>query len=257
MRRVVHISTIDVYGTPEGDVDETHPLRRTGKAYGDSKIEAEEVCQDLASRGLPLTILRPTLVHGPFSTSWTIGFAQRLQARPWLVAEADATGTCNLVYVDDLVGAIIAAFEAATSPGEAFNINGPDRPTWSQYFHALNDAMGLPPLVPGAPARTRLSALAVQPFRKSAKFLLRHFQPQIMLAYHRSDFVKVLMKRAERVIRTTPSPDEFGVYRRRISYATGKAERMLGYRPRFPMADALPLAVAWLREHGFVTTASF
>jgi len=257
VRRAVHISTVDVYGGPEGDVDETYPLTPSGQVYGDSKIEAEEVCQELASRGLPLAILRPTLVHGPFSTSWTIAFAQRLQARPWLVPEADAVGTCNLVYVDDLAGAVIAALDADTPPGEAFNINGPERPTWNQYFHALNDAMGLPQLVLGAPTRARLSAMAVQPLRKSAKFLLRHFEPQIMAAYQRSDVLRALMKRAERVIRTTPSPGDFAAYRRRTSYATGKAERMLGYCPRFSMADALPLAAAWLHDHGFVATASF
>ncbi|HEX9844171.1 MAG TPA: NAD-dependent epimerase/dehydratase family protein [bacterium] len=256
VRRAVHISTINVYGMPEGEIDETHPLTPTGRAYGDSKIAAERVCADLATRGLSLIILRPTLVHGPFSASWTVPYAQRLQARPWLVAEADAGGTCNLVYVDDLVGAVMAALNARTGSGEAFNINGPERPTWNQYFHALNDALGLPPLVPEAVGRARASARAIQPVRKAAKFVLKHFQPQVMALYHRSDLARSVMKRAEGVIRQTPAPDEFVVYSRRASYSTAKAERLLGYRPRFPLADALPMAAAWLRHHGYVTAPS-
>jgi nucleoside-diphosphate-sugar epimerase len=256
VQRVVHLSTIDVYGTPEGTVDESLPTVRTGRPYGDMKIEAEEVCRDLAGRGLPVTMLRPSLVHGPFSATWTVVFAQRLQSRPWLIAEADARGTCNLVYVDDLVGAIIAALDAPVASGEAFNINGPERPSWNEYFHALNDAMGLPALAIQPQARTRLSALAIQPMRKTAKMVLKRFQPQITALYQRSDLARVAMKKAEHLIRTTPAPAEFVVYSRQTSFATDKAERMLGYRPLFPLARALPLTAAWLKHSGFVTAAA-
>ncbi|MBI4502651.1 MAG: NAD-dependent epimerase/dehydratase family protein [Gemmatimonadetes bacterium] len=256
VQRVVHISTADVYGMPEGAVDESHPLTYTGRPYGDSKIDAENVCQEFARRGLPITILRPTLVHGPFSVTWTVEFAQRLQARPWLIAEDDAQGMCNLLYVDDLVGAVLRALEAPTLPGEAFNVNGPERPTWNQYFHALNDAMGLPPLVAQPAARARLTALAVQPVRRSAKIMLKHFQPQIMAAYQRYDWAKVVMKRAEGIIRKTPSPSEFPMYRRRASYSTQKAEQVLGWRPQVAMSNGVRLAADWLRHQGLVTGAS-
>jgi nucleoside-diphosphate-sugar epimerase len=254
VKRVVHISTVDVYGTPEGNVDEQYPLTLTGRPYGDSKIEAERVCQELAARGLPITILRPSLVHGPFSATWTIAYAQRLQTRPWSVAEADAAGTCNVVYVDDLVGAVIAALDADTAPGEAFNINGAERPTWNEYFHALNDAMGLPRIEQKSSTRARFSALAVQPVRKSAKLVLNHFKPQIMALAQRSDAARALMKRVEHLVRTTPAPAEFTVYSRRTSFSTEKAERLLGYKPRFPLARALPLTAAWLKQNGFVTS---
>ena len=256
VRRIVHLSTVDVYGTPEGDVDETGTLTITGRPYGDSKIEAEEVCRDMAARGAPVTILRPTLVHGPFSATWTVAYAGRLHTRPWLVAEADAQGTCNLVYVDDLAGAVLAAFNTETAPGEAFNINGPERPTWHAYFTALNDAMGLPPLVAATPAGARFKAGIVQPFRQSAKFLLRHFEKQIMATYQRSQLARAVMKRAEGLIRQTPAPAEFAVYSRRTNYSTAKAERVLGYRPLFPLAEALPLTAAWLRHHGYVLHAA-
>lgn len=255
VRRVVHLSTIDVYGTPTGEIDESHATPKTGRAYGDMKIDAEAACQEAASRGLPVVMLRPTLVHGPFSATWTIAYAQRLQSPPWLIAESDAGGTCNLVYVDDLVGFVMAALDADVAPGEAFNVNGAERPTWNQYFHALNDAMGLKPLVPRSQAQARTSARIVDPFRKTAKFMIKNFEKPIMEAYRRSDTVKTVMKRAERLLRTTPAPTEFEVYSRQVSYSTAKAERLLGYRPKFTMDEALKLTAAWLEAHGFVTTA--
>ncbi|MGD8281667.1 MAG: NAD-dependent epimerase/dehydratase family protein [Gemmatimonadota bacterium] len=253
VRRIVHLSTVDVYGAPSGEIDESFPLTSMGKEYGDAKIEAEGVCQEFARDGVPITILRPTLVHGPFSATWTVAYAQRLQKRPWLVAETDAQGTCNLVYVDDLVGAILAAFDADTPPGAAYNINGPERPSWHEYFTALNAAMGLPPLKVSTPTGARTKAAMVQPFRKTAKVLITHFQPQIMGMAQRSQALRGLMVKAEGLIRTTPAPTEFAVYGRKASYRTTKAEEELGYVPRFPLTEALPLTAAWLRHHGYVT----
>lgn len=255
VERVVHISTIAVYGTPEGEVDETHPAMPTGDDYGDMKLEAEQVCQELAGRGLPVTILRPTLVHGPFSATWTIAYAQRIQKRPWLVPEADARGTCNLLYVDDLVGAVMAALEADVAPGDVFNINGPERPSWNDYFHALNDAIGLPPLDPKSKGRARMSAIGMQPVRSAAKLALKHFESQIMGIYQRSELARSIMKRAEGKIRTTPVLGEFVEYSRRTSYSTAKAQRQLGYQPRFPMGMSIPLTASWLEHNGYMDTA--
>lgn len=252
VQRIVHLSTVDVYGTATGSVDETRPLERTGKEYGDTKIEAEEVCQTFASQGLPIVIFRPTLVHGPFSATWTIAYAQRLQRRPWLIPEADAQGVCNLLYVDDLVGATLAAFDADVEPGSAFNINGPERPTWHDYFVGLNQAMGLPPLQAASAAGARATAAATLPFRNSAKFLIKHFQKPIMGVAARSDAARDIMMKAERLLRTTPVPGEFAVYGKDTVFESTKMEEGLGYVPRFPMSDALPLTASWLRHHGFI-----
>lgn len=252
VRRVVHLSTVDVYGTPEGSVDESKPLTVTGRAYGDSKIEAERAVQEAAAAGLPVTILRPTLVHGPFSGTWTVAYAQRLLKRPWQIAEKDAEGTCNLVFVDDLVGAVLRALDADVQPGEAFNINGSERPTWNQYFRALNAALGLPPLVTASPTGARIKAAAVLPIRKSAKFLVTNFNKQVMGIAQSSQLARAAMVRAEGLVRTTPVPSEFAVYSRKVSYETAKAEKMLGYKPLFPLAEALPPTAAWLKANGFV-----
>ena len=252
IQRIVHLSTVDVYGNATGSVDESRPLEKTGREYGDTKIEAEEVCQSFAAQGLPIVIFRPTLVHGPFSATWTIAYAQRLQRRPWLIPEADAGGVCNLLYVDDLVGAALTALDADVEPGSAFNINGPERPTWNDYFRGLNDAMGLPPLQTASAASARATAAVTLPFRNSAKFLIKHFSKPIMGVAARSDAARDVMMKAERLLRTTPVPGEFAVYGKDTDFDSKRMENELGYTPRFPISEALPLTAAWLRHHGFV-----
>ncbi len=209
--RVVHLSTIDVYGDVSGDVDEAMPRRSAGRAYGDAKIVAEEVCEAMGA-ATPVTILRPTLVHGPFSSSWTIEFAQRLQQRPWTVPSDVAQGTCNLVYVDDLVEAARLALIQPQAVGEAFNVNGPERPTWNDYFEALNRVMGLPALEYQSRLRSMAWANAMVPVRTIAKTGLRHFGGLIMGAYQRSALARRMMKRVEGLIRNSPTPAEFSLY---------------------------------------------
>jgi nucleoside-diphosphate-sugar epimerase len=255
VKKVVHLSTVDVYGRPEGEVREDRPYALTGRIYGDSKIEAEQAVLGIAARGLPVTLLRPTLVHGPFGATFTIAYAQRLQARPWLVPQAAAQGTCNLVYVDDLVGAIVAALHTRTAPGDAFNINGPEHPTWDEYFQALNRALELPPLVYAQAEKARLTQKVMEPVRYAAKATLKRFKPQIMALYQRSELARSLMKAAEARVRNTPNANELEALGRRVAFSSTKAERLLGYRPRFPMSEALPLTAAWLRASGFVLAA--
>jgi len=251
VQRVVHISTIDVYGQGDGVFDEDQPLTPTGQEYGDSKIEAEKICRRYIEQGLPVVMLRPTLVHGPFSASWTIEWAERLQSPPWLLSEDGCQGTCNLLYVDDLVAAANLALERDEAIGEAFNVNGPEQPSWNEYLTALNAALGLPPLRPQSSATSHLSARLMQPVRASAKFLLAHCGDAVKALYDRYAIAKAGMRFAEKLIKRTPTVGEFGLLGRRASFPTTKAETRLGYAPNFPMADGIALSVAWLRHHGY------
>ena len=62
--RVVFISSTAVYGVPEGAPDRRgRPARRVG-AYGESKIEAEQVCRDFAARPRVRSIVRPKTFIG-------------------------------------------------------------------------------------------------------------------------------------------------------------------------------------------------
>lgn len=252
VRRFVHISTIDVYGEVSDEISEEAPFQYTGKQYGDTKIEAEKLCHEFYKKGLPIVILRPTIVYGPFSNLWTIEFAERLTSGDWFLAEEYCHGRCNLLYVDDLVNAILLGLSKEEAVGEVFNINGADRVTWNDYFHELNAAMGLPQLQPHSATRSRVSASLMMPVRRFAKLLLRHYEKPIMAIYQRSTLAKRLMRGTERLIRKTPTTAEFELYSRNAFYSTAKAARLLGYQPKFDMKEGTSLSVAWLRHHKYL-----
>lgn len=255
VERFVHLSTVDVYGDVSGDVEETHPYGYTGREYSDNKIDAEKACWEFHKKGLPVTVLRPTLVHGPFSESWTIEFAKRLQRKPWSLPRQYCNGICNLVYADDLVLAIRLAFTRTEAIGEAFNINGSERPTWNEYFDDLNYAMGLSPLTVQVAGISRLRTALMNPVRSIARFGLKHFKDQIMGIYQRFDVAKQAMRIVESEIRNTPTTAEFEMCSKVVRFSSEKAERLLGYVPQFPLDKALPLTCAWLTHHNYVRSS--
>ncbi len=250
VRRVVHLSTVEVYGDTPGEVDETKPLAPSNE-YGVSKVAAEEVCRELQSKGLEVSILRPGIVYGPFSRWWTERFADRLGSGRWRLFEGLGEGWCNLVYIDDLTAAVLACLRRAEAAGEAFNVNGPDRVTWNEYVEALNRELGLAPLVRSRQRRTRLTSAALWPVRTAAGIAVRHFEPLIYRIYERYRFTRGLIQSTELALRTTPSAEELNLYQRRAYYPAGKAAELLGWTPRVDMRRGLELSRRWLVHHGF------
>jgi nucleoside-diphosphate-sugar epimerase len=250
VRRFVHVSTIDVYGRAQGSVTEDHPLEMTGRAYGDAKIEAEAVCRDVADSGLEVVILRPTIVYGPFSDLWTIQFAERLRNRAWLLPREACQGTCNLVYVDDLVRAILLAVDAPDAGGKAYNVNGPDRWTWQEYVEAINADLGLPPLSPPPARSARVRSRVVEPVRSAVKEAFHRFQDPVLALYRRSRLARTVMKAVQSQLRRVPSPAEYDLYGRVVDFPSERARQDLGYVPRVSAAEGVQMSGTWLRQEG-------
>jgi nucleoside-diphosphate-sugar epimerase len=250
VRRVVHVSTVDVYGPAEGTVTEATPCQSSGREYGDSKLVAEDVCRKFAEQGMEVVMLRPTIVYGPFSDLWTVEPAERLGAGSWLLPAEACQGTCNLVYVDDLVRAILLALDAPGVSGKAYNINGPDRPTWHEYIEALNAELGLPQLEPPAESSSRFKTTMVDPVRAMVKAVYFKFEDPIMAIYKRSKPARRLMKWLQNALLKVPSQTEYDLYGRTVDFPTDRAEAELGYTPQVSMARGVSLSARWFLHEG-------
>ena len=142
VRRVVHLSTVMVYGVPSAPVlRETLPRRPSGDAYGDAKLEAEELAfRYHRERGLPVSIIQPTAVYGPFGLAWTERVLEQL--RSGLVPLIDGgAGVCNAVYIDDVAEAVLLAAEREQAVGEAFLISG-EPITYRDFYERFAQMVG-------------------------------------------------------------------------------------------------------------------
>lgn len=250
VKRFVHISTTEVYGDPKGEIDETAPLKRVGSLYGDAKIDAENLCWESYQKGLPVTIVRPPIVYGPFSKDWTVGFAKKLESGNWGIYKNFGNGTCNLIYVSDLVSGILLAARDERAIGQAFNLTGPESITWNEYFQKFNNALKLPELKVIEPEKAKLRAAALEPVRSFGKFLLKHFNAPLRKMSQKYSQARALMQYTDKTLKTTPRGADLSLYNRDVRYLNTKARDMLGYQPAFNVDRGLDLSVKWLSNVG-------
>ncbi len=250
VRRVVHISSVAVYGAATGMVDEEiQAPDGTLSPYGVAKVSAEGACRKAAA-GLEVVVLRPSIIYGPFSTLWTTLYAMRLKAGLWGDLGAAGDGKCNLVHVHDVARHAIASLSASGIEGQVFNVNGPEVISWNEYFQRFNDELRLPPLRTRPIGKARLAASATKPIRVAGKFALKNFSPQLVLLTKRSDRLKHLMKKTELILRCTPHAEELALFGLDATYQTNKAERAFGDCSRVGVSEGLAMTVAWLEHMG-------
>ncbi len=240
VRRIVHFSSIAVYGTAQGAVDETAGLvSPEGHGYAHWKVAAEAACRDAARAGADVVILRPAIVYGPGSPQWIIRPAQRLLGGHWGALGDLGRGTCNAVHVDDVAAACLAAIrapviQAGANPGgvATFNISGHETISWNGWYARLGDALGCPVLRDIAPSVWRRRVATTLPFRALRRLLPfagRMFEARILAA---------------------PSPSELTLFALVATYPTDRAAAGLGWQPRIGLDEGLANAVAWLRSAG-------
>jgi nucleoside-diphosphate-sugar epimerase len=136
-RRIVHLSSMAVYGSAHGLVAENAPLKGDIGAYSAAKIDAEAVLAPCNA-----VMLRPGCVAGPGGRLWTARVAQLLAAGRIGDLGAAGMGCSNVIDVDDLAQAVLAAL-FLPQPG-AFNLALPGAPTWNDYFALFAAELDLP-----------------------------------------------------------------------------------------------------------------
>jgi nucleoside-diphosphate-sugar epimerase len=252
VRRFVQLSTTEVYGNVSGEIDETFPWQYTGNPYGDGKIDAEKMCWEYCAKGLPVTVIRPSIVYGPFGKDWTGRLSLQLLSGNWGAFKGHGEGICNLVYVRDLVSGIMLACRDERAIGEAFNLTGSESVTWNQYFRRFDAALGLPELGTIGAVDATLRAAIMEPVRSLGRYALSHFRDPLRKVSQEHRTARGLMLYADRLLKTTPRIAELSLYSRDALYLTTKARDWLGYQPVFDLGRGLEVTVQWLNYMGLV-----
>lgn len=116
--------------------------------YGHSKLLAEAVAHAFADR-VPATILRPTSVYGPRERGVLKLF--RLVRRGVALTVGSWQREVSLVYVADVVQALIRAAESDRAVHRTYCIAHPDPITWGEFAQAVGRALARQPLLVSVP----------------------------------------------------------------------------------------------------------
>jgi nucleoside-diphosphate-sugar epimerase len=177
--RIVHLSSMAVYGSVEGVVDESTAVSADLGAYAGAHIEAERI-----AAGCPdSVILRPGCEYGPQCPDWSERIARLLLAHRLGDLGSAGDGFCNLLYIDDLAAAALASLRLPGMGGRVFNLAMPSPPTWNDYFIRFGVALGAVPIRRIGARRLKLEEKFLAPPLKAAELFARgcniqtHFLP--------------------------------------------------------------------------------
>lgn len=138
VRRVVHTSTSEVYGTARYvPIDEGHPLQGQSP-YAASKIAADALAESFyRAFGLPVVTIRPFNTFGPRQSARAIIPAIIVQALSGEVVRLGALHPSrDFTYVEDIVDGFLRVGEVEGVTGRVFNL-GSGRET------AVEDLVGI------------------------------------------------------------------------------------------------------------------
>lgn len=170
--RVVHLGSMTVYGSFTGEAQESTPVRADLGAYGAAQIEAELI----ASRYPHSVMLRPGCEYGPGCPQWSERIARLLRSHRLGDLGACGDGVCNLLFIDDLVKAVMASLQAPGVEGQRFNLAMRSPPTWNEYFVQLGRALGAVPVSRIGRRRLQLETKLLAPPLKVMEMLERRLR---------------------------------------------------------------------------------
>ena len=212
IKRVIHISSTSVYGIPDH-----HPLVETDRLYGvgpygETKVEAERIAVDYKNRGLCLPVIRPKSFIGPERLGVFAIFYEWARDGHGFPILGKGNNLYQYLDVEDLCDAIWAT---ATLPediaNDTFNIGAKEYGTPRTDFQAVLDYAGHGKKVVSFPEGPAIMALRVLEY------------------FHLSPLYKWIYE--------TAGKESF--------VSIEKAEKVLGYAPKYSNRDALIRNYDW------------
>jgi len=291
-RRVVHVSTMVVYGIGiEGLLDERAPTRRTGVSYADTKREAEILAFEYVRRhGAPVTVIQPTAVYGPNAPSWTERVIQAMKTG--LIPLVDGGGgLANPVYIDDLADAMLLAATRDEAVGEAFLIASGERVTWRDFYGRYEAMLGMDATIDMSQAEAKalyarsqvrrpwLAADLLTLLREDVALRRRLFKTRELatvarlLGPARRPLASLFRPRGNQRINGlaksgTGTTEQVGrrpqpVHPKQVDFLAAKtdvsiekARRLIGYQPGFDLDAGMSLTESWARWAGLLPSAA-
>jgi dTDP-glucose 4,6-dehydratase len=145
VRRVVHTSTSEVYGTARFvPITEEHPLQGQSP-YSATKIAADQLAYSFyASFKLPVVIVRPFNTYGPRQSARAVipTIITQIANGQRQIKLGAVSPTRDFNYVLDTVAGFISALEADRGIGEVINLGSNFEISIGETAHAIAAAMG-------------------------------------------------------------------------------------------------------------------
>ena len=233
-------------------------------------------------KGLPVVILRPSIVCGPYSR-WHTRLIAALSNGEGMLIDG-GTGICNTTYVDNLVDAIFLSIEKQEVLGESFFITDGEKLTWRDFIGAHAAMMTAKPAMSDISAAEIINYYKKQPgmwrsswtatrrlllsreFRDMAKQIpiFENLIQRLWFYYQglneerqerfrrRFESRKSSNENSRKHRQAIPSLDTFAIQTGTVFFSIDKARKLLGYQPRVSFSEGMRLTELWLQFANFL-----
>ncbi len=214
--RVIHISSTAVYGIPDH-----HPLYENDKLigvgpYGKAKIEAEEVCHEFRKKGMCVPVLRPKSFIGPERLGVFAVYYDWIRSGKNIPLIGSGKNKYQFMDVDDLCEAIyLCVTKDKNTVNDTFNIGAKEFTTMKEDLGAVLDYAGFGKKVVPIPKAPLIMTLRL--------LEMLRLSPLYKWVYE------------------TAAEDSF--------VSIQKAEKKLGFKPKYSNKQALLRNYQWYLEH--------
>jgi dTDP-glucose 4,6-dehydratase len=207
--KVVYFTTDMVYGrTLAMPKTEDHPRAPLGP-YGDSKLASEKLCESYRGLGMNVAIFRPRLIIGPGRLGILARLFRLIELNLPVPVIGNGQNHYQFISVFDCAAAALAAADNGV-PNGAYNLGSLDPPTVNELLGKLIEAAG---------SRSKLLHVPAM-------------------------LVKPALAALDLVGRPLMDPEQYLIADEDCIVDVSKAERELGWRPRFADDDMLLAAYA-------------
>jgi len=136
VKRVVHLSTVGIYGETAECADEKTPTAPVG-VYAKSKLAGEQIVIQNNGKRISTVVIRPTIAYGPGDMRPVILSLCRLIRKGFFVPIGSGMNYFHTVYIDNLVEAIILAAIKKGIGGESFIIGDEPCPRTKELWSSI------------------------------------------------------------------------------------------------------------------------
>lgn len=218
--RVLYVSSPGVLGPISGSPADETAVLAPSNAYERSKAAAEMLVQVYINAGLPVVIVRPEFMYGPWDTH-VLGLFRAVQQGRFFYID-HGRHTCHPTYIEDGVDGMLRCMRNGRS-GEIYHIAGPDCVTFAELATTIAAALDVPPP--------------------------RHSLPR-PLALAGATALEMVTKPLGK--KPPLSREGVAFFSEDRCFSWQKAHRELAYTPRFDLKSGVRETVAWYKEEGLL-----
>jgi nucleoside-diphosphate-sugar epimerase/2-polyprenyl-3-methyl-5-hydroxy-6-metoxy-1,4-benzoquinol methylase len=215
VNRLIHGSTIGVYGSIQGQIDETSPCG-PDNIYGQSKLEGERLALSFKDR-LPVVVIRISETYGPGDRRLLKLF--KAVTNPFFFMIGRGRNLHQLIYIDDLIDGFFMAVDSENARGEVIVLAGKEPITTNDMVRVIAAS------VDATPPRVWLPLYPIWLVGLILETVFRPLGIQPPLHRRRLDFFK-----------------------KSFSFRLNKSIQLLGFTPRVGFQEGVRRTAGWYKE---------